>query len=103
MSRGFYDAGYDVVLGVDLDEAAVKTFKANHGSAEAMKLDLFNHDNIDVIVNYLKDRNIKLDVFSNPNNSEKRKDMYYQKFTFSVGKAYRKKALITIKMPRKYR
>jgi len=62
LSRGFYDAGYDVVLGVDFDEAALKTFKANHGGAEAMKLDLFNHENIDVIVNYLKDRNISLDV-----------------------------------------
>lgn len=62
LSRGFYDAGYDVVLGVDFDEAALKTFKANHGNAEAMKLDLFNHDNIDVIVDYLKERNIKLDV-----------------------------------------
>ena len=62
LSRGFYDAGYDVVLGVDFDEAALKTFKENHGTAEAMKLDLFNHDNIDVIINYLKDRNIKLDV-----------------------------------------
>lgn len=62
LSRGFYDAGYDVVLGVDFDDAALKTFKANHGNAEAMKLDLFNHDNIDVIVDYLKDRNIKLDV-----------------------------------------
>ena len=59
LSRGFYDAGYDVVLGVDFDEAALKTFKENHGTAEAMKLDLFNHDNIDVIINYLKDRNIK--------------------------------------------
>ena len=62
LSRGFYDAGYDVVLGVDFDEAALKTFKENHGSAEAMKLDLFNHDNIDVIVNYLKERDVKLDV-----------------------------------------
>ena len=62
LSRGFYDAGYDVVLGVDFDDAALKTFKANHGDAEAMKLDLFNHENIDVIVNYLKERNINLDV-----------------------------------------
>lgn len=62
LSRGFYDAGYDVVLGVDFDDAALQTFKANHGTAEAMKLDLFNHDNIDVIVNYLEERNIKLDV-----------------------------------------
>ena len=62
LSRGFYDAGYDIVLGVDFDEAALRTFKENHGSAEAMKLDLFNHDNIDVIVDYLEERNIKLDV-----------------------------------------
>ena len=62
LSRGFYDAGYDIVLGVDFDDAALKTFKANHGCAEAMKLDLFNHNNIDVIINYLKHNNIKIDV-----------------------------------------
>ena len=62
LSRGFYDAGYDVVLGVDFDEAALKTFKANHGGAEAMKLDLFDHDNIDVIIDFLKKKKIKLDV-----------------------------------------
>lgn len=28
LSRGFYDAGYNVVLGVDFDDAALKTFKA---------------------------------------------------------------------------
>ena len=62
LSRGFLDAGCDVVLGVDFDDAALKTFKANHGMAEAMKLDLFNHDNIDVIIDFLKRRNIALDV-----------------------------------------
>ena len=62
LSRGFYDAGYDVVLGVDFDEAALKTFRENHGNAEAMKLDLFNHDNINVIVDFLQERDIKLDV-----------------------------------------
>lgn len=62
LSRGFYDAGYDVVLGVDFDEAALKTFKANHGGAEAMKLDLFDHNNIDVIIDFLEKKKIKLDV-----------------------------------------
>lgn len=62
LSKGFLDAGYDVVLGVDFDDAALETFKANHGSAEAMKLDLFNHDNIEVISNFLEERNINLDV-----------------------------------------
>ena len=58
----FYDAGYDVVLGVDFDEAALKTFKENHGNAEAMKLDLFDHRNIDVIIDFLRKKNVKLDV-----------------------------------------
>ena len=62
LSRGFMDAGYDVVLGVDFDDAALKTFKENHGTAEAMKLDLFDHSNIDVIVDFLNERNIVLDV-----------------------------------------
>lgn len=62
LSRGFLDAGYDVVLGVDFDDAALQTFKANHGSAEAMKLDLFDHGNIDKIVEFLDEKNIKLDV-----------------------------------------
>ena len=62
LSRGFYDAGYDVVLGVDFDVAALKTFKENHGSAEVMKLDLFNHSNIEVIIQFLEDKNIELDV-----------------------------------------
>lgn len=62
LSRGFYDAGYDVVLGVDFDDAALRTFKANHGNAEAMKLDLFDHSNIDVIIDFLQKKNIKLDV-----------------------------------------
>lgn len=62
LSRGFMDAGFNVVLGVDFDDAALKTFKENHGSAEAMKLDLFDHSNIEKIVDFLKERDIELDV-----------------------------------------
>ena len=62
LSRGFLDAGFDVVLGVDFDEAALKTFENNHGNAKAMKLDLFDHSNIMVIKNYLEKNNIKIDV-----------------------------------------
>ena len=62
LSRGFYDAGYDVVLGVDSDEASLRTFKANHGNTEILKLDLFDHRNIDVIMDFLNKNNIELDV-----------------------------------------
>ena len=42
--------------------AKLKTFKENHGSAEAMKIDLFNHNNINKIVDYLNINNIRVDV-----------------------------------------
>lgn len=59
LSRGFMDAGFDVLVGVDFDDAALKTFKENHGSSEALKLDLFEHDNIDIIVETLKEKGIE--------------------------------------------
>lgn len=62
LSRGFMDAGYKCLLGVDFDAAALRTFKANHGGAEAMKLDLFNHDNIKVITDYLDQAHESVDV-----------------------------------------
>lgn len=63
LSKGFLDAGYDVVLGVDYDDSALATFKANHGSADAMKLDLYNHENIVLIENTLKEKGVeRLDV-----------------------------------------
>lgn len=59
LSRGFLDAGYDVVLGVDYDEAALETFKRNHGNTETLKLDLYDHSNIEQIVSLLKKKNIE--------------------------------------------
>ena len=53
-SRGFLDAGYNVVLGVDYDDAALKTFQMNHGNTHTMKLDLFDSGNIEKITQYLE-------------------------------------------------
>ena len=62
-SRGFLDAGYNVILGVDYDDAALKTFQMNHGDTCAMKLDLFDSANIEKIVEYLESIGImNLDV-----------------------------------------
>lgn len=62
LSRGFLDAGYDVVLGVDFDKKALETFKKNHARSEIMQLDLFNHKNISEIENFLNKKNCKIDV-----------------------------------------
>lgn len=63
LSRGFLDAGYDVILGVDDDAAALETFQKNHGHTYAMKLDLYDSANIEKIVEYLEKRRARdLDV-----------------------------------------
>lgn len=62
LSRGFLDAGFDVVLGVDFDKTALKTFEKNHAGSKSMQLDLFNHDNINKIEEYLNKNDIKIDV-----------------------------------------
>ena len=40
LSRGFMDAGFKVVLGVDNNEPALKTFAFNHKNAKTMNADL---------------------------------------------------------------
>jgi len=47
LSKGFMDAGYDVVLGVDNDRDSLKTFKINHGNSKTLLLDLFKKESID--------------------------------------------------------
>ncbi|MDR0919527.1 MAG: DNA cytosine methyltransferase [Oscillospiraceae bacterium] len=40
LSKGFIDAGYEILVGIDNDKAALATFKKNHGKAEALNADL---------------------------------------------------------------
>lgn len=46
LSRGFIDAGFDVVLGVDNDATSLETFRANHSGSKALNADLFNKNGI---------------------------------------------------------
>ncbi len=62
LSRGFQDAGFNVVLGIDVDEMALKSFEHNHEGAVAMNLDLFNLDNVGVIKSFFDEKGIKPDV-----------------------------------------
>ena len=88
LSKGFLDAGYNVLLGIDNDSAALKTFEKNHGNAKALKLDLFNHENINEIINFLEQTNQKLDVLiggppcqgfsiAGPRNMNDRRNLLY--------------------------
>ena len=49
LSLGFYNAGYDILLGVDNNDTALQTFRENHGHAESMNLDLSEDKSINEI------------------------------------------------------
>jgi len=40
LSKGFMDAGFSIIVGIDNDDIALKTFKRNHGNAVACNVDL---------------------------------------------------------------
>ena len=46
LSKGFMDAGFDVLLGVDHDDDSLATFKLNHKNSQVLNLDLFDMSNI---------------------------------------------------------
>lgn len=46
LSKGFLDAGYDVILGVDNDSSSLKTFEANHKGSKVLNADLFDSNAI---------------------------------------------------------
>lgn len=66
LSKGFIDAGYEVVLGVDFDEAALETFKANHGDAKALKLNLFNDSEMELLIKEAKQNKVDILVGGPP-------------------------------------
>lgn len=53
LSLGFIKAGFNVVLGVDHDEAALNTYKYNHEESEALNADLFTDEAIDNIESHI--------------------------------------------------
>lgn len=66
LSRGFIDAGFEVLLGVDFDEAALKTFEHNHDGAVAFKGDLFKKDALQEIVEIVGGRSVDVIVGGPP-------------------------------------
>lgn len=60
LSRGFEDAGFKVVLGVDNDVAALETFRRNHVGSLGENIDLFSEDAIEKMASYV--RNVPIDV-----------------------------------------
>lgn len=60
LSLGFLNAGYDVLVGVDNDDAALKTFAFNHKESKALNTDLSTDEGIAEIKGLVSDK--KIDV-----------------------------------------
>lgn len=66
LSRGFMDAGYDVLLGIDNNEPALKSFKENHNGAIAMNGDLFQGSTILEMAHLTDNKSIDLIIGGPP-------------------------------------
>ena len=65
-SYGFQQAGFHVVLGVDNNAIALKTFEKNHNNSKALLLDLHKESAIDTIVDETKNKKIDIIIAGPP-------------------------------------
>lgn len=56
LSHGFLDAGFEVLIGVDQDDAALKTYQLNHKNSIAYKGDLHEDETIEDIYKLIENK-----------------------------------------------
>lgn len=66
LSRGFMDAGFEIILGVDNNATALETFRANHGSSKTLLADLANKTTIKKVKEILHGSKIDVVVAGPP-------------------------------------
>ena len=66
LSKGFMDAGFDIIVGVDNDQAALNTFAKNHNGAIAMNADLSKQETFDEIKRIAGEREIDVVIAGPP-------------------------------------
>lgn len=66
LSKGFMDAGFDIIVGVDNDKAALETFKKNHNGAEVLIADLSKQETFDKIKKIAGKRSIDVIIAGPP-------------------------------------
>lgn len=107
LSKGFMDASFEVIVGVDNDQAALNTFKLNHNGAVALNADLSKQETFDEIKRIVGKRSIDVIIAGPPcqgfsltgprNFDDKRNKLYLA--VFEMVKQYRPKAFIIENVP----
>ncbi len=66
LSKGFMDAGFDILVGVDNDQAALNTFEKNHNGAAVLNADLSKQETYDEIKKIAAGRKIDVIIAGPP-------------------------------------
>ena len=107
LSKGFMDAGFDIIVGVDNDQAALNTFAKNHNGAVALNADLSKQETFDEIKRIAGDREIDVVIAGPPcqgfsltgprNFDDERNKLYLA--VIEIVKQYQPKAFIIENVP----
>ncbi len=66
LSYGFEQAGYEILLGIDNDELALKTFTQNHKNAKSLCRDITKIDGVSAIKDIIGDKKVDLIIGGPP-------------------------------------
>ena len=66
LSKGFEEAGYNIIVGVDFEQSALNTFNRNHSGAIGLKLDLSAPESFDAISEAVDGRNVDVIIGGPP-------------------------------------
>lgn len=107
LSKGFIDAGFKVIVGVDNDQAALDTFKLNHDGAVALNADLSKQETFNKIKKIAGSKTIDVIIAGPPcqgfsltgprNFDDKRNRLYLA--VFKMVQQYNPKAFIIENVP----
>jgi DNA (cytosine-5)-methyltransferase 1 len=107
LSKGFIDAGYDILVGVDNDDSALATFKRNHNGAIALNADLSQAETFKKIDDIIDGRKIDIIIAGPPcqgfsltgprNFDDKRNKLYLA--VFETVKRYTPRAFVIENVP----
>ncbi len=90
LSFGFEQAGFECLIGVDIEQSALDTFSRNHPHAKALNLDLSEDESLDIILKELGNKKVELIVAGPPcqgfsltgkrEENDKRNKLFYSVF-----------------------
>lgn len=107
LSKGFMDAGFDVLLGIDNNQPALDTFEKNHNGAVALNADLSNPDTFKKIEETIGSKEIDVIVagppcqgfsLSGPRNFDDERNKLYLA-VFETVKRFKPKAFVIENVP----